>query len=262
MQKALLDLERRQQDRDREAKKELPIAPHKLKDGSSGASIDKMGVMLNESSEIEKQIREESDKISSAESKLEEESSNLVYMVMASTILAIVVGMIVGSCLVLCCLKSYKSNQQKRLSEAGHQNLRFVEGENAVPMATQMEPKVATQGDNNYNTTSGLTNNGQKDDDEEVPDTNRRFNGAEVIESEDIQLDEVKKVKKSGHNKTVAIPDVAMRTLADDDENDFVNVLTQRGIAFDAPNGRRASTKQPPATADKRELKNIKSLDF
>ena len=39
------------------------------------------------------------------------------------------------------------------------------------------------------------------------------------------------------------IPEPGLRTLADDDENDFVNVLTSRGIDYDAPAERRASIK-------------------
>jgi len=55
---------------------------------------------------------------------------------MVATFGAIILGMALGSCLVACCLKSYKNNQARRLEDAGHQNLRFVAGNQEIGMAT------------------------------------------------------------------------------------------------------------------------------
>ena len=56
------------------------------------------------------------------------------------------------------------------------------------------------------------------------------------------------------------IPEPGLRTLADDDENDFVNVLTSRGIDYDAPAERRASIKAVAKSADKRCTRKVQSL--
>merc|ERR1712214_149141 len=49
--------------------------------------------------------------------------------------------MAMGACIVSCCLRSYKNRQQKRLEEAQHQNLRFVEANGAIGMPTEVDPK-------------------------------------------------------------------------------------------------------------------------
>ena len=48
-----------------------------------------------------------------------------------------------------------------------------------------------------------------------------------------------------------------MRTLADDDENDFVNVLTARGIAYEVPLERRTTIKLPANPADRKITRKI-----
>jgi len=61
---------------------------------------------------------------------------------MVATFAAILLGMALGSCIVACCLKSYKNNQARRLEDAGHQNLRFVAGNHEIGMPTQAELKT------------------------------------------------------------------------------------------------------------------------
>lgn len=81
----------------------------------------------------------------------------------------------------------------------------------------------------------------------------------EVLAHEVIEV-KARSEQKVRSNHTLVIPEPGLRTLADDDENDFVNVLTSRGIDYDAPAERRASIKAIAKSADKRSTRKIQSL--
>lgn len=221
MQKILLDLERSEKHNN---------PPHILKEqaSNSGAVFNKISHILDENDSIAKKVMIESENITEAERKIEEESSNMVYVVMATVFISIIIGMLIGIGFVFACLKNYKGNQQKRLEQSGHQNLRFVGGERDIDMPTQVEQKMSVTNEN--------------EDSIEAQGIDEEESGAQKVDTEDIRIDEI---KKSQNNKTVAIPEPLLRTLADDNETDFVNVLTARGLIYDTPNERRATIKAP-----------------
>lgn len=115
---------------------------------NSGAVFNKITHILGENDSIAKQVMTESEKITEAEQKIEEESNNMIYVVMASSFISIIIGILIGTGIVIACLKDYKSKQQKRLEQSGHQNLRFVGGERDIGMPTQVEQKVTVTNEN------------------------------------------------------------------------------------------------------------------
>lgn len=139
----MIDLIKRQQIReDMESRKEIPIPPYILKDSSKDDStFDKLSLMISENQSLSKQVRSDSERISEAEQKMIQDSAELVYKIMIATFGAILTGMAMGGCIVSCCLRSYKNRQQKRLEEAKHQNLRFVEVNGAIGMPTEVDQK-------------------------------------------------------------------------------------------------------------------------
>ena len=119
MQKMILDLDKREQNSSEVvAPKKLPIPHYMLKDQSEseniGAAAKKINMMIEESLQLAKQVRGDTETITDAEQKIEE-VNHRVYEIIAATIFAIFIGMALGSCLVLCYLKNYKSNQSQRL---------------------------------------------------------------------------------------------------------------------------------------------------
>jgi cbb3-type cytochrome oxidase subunit 3 len=52
----------------------------------------------------------------------------MIYTFLGVLVAAIAIGMTIGGCLILCCLKVYSRGQQKRLATANRGNLRFTEG--------------------------------------------------------------------------------------------------------------------------------------
>ena len=100
------------------------------------AALSKLSLMVDANQSLQKQVRSDSENITNAEHQIEQESQQLVYVIMVATFAAIILGMALGSCIVACCLKSYKNNQARRLEDAGHQNLRFVAGNQEIGMPT------------------------------------------------------------------------------------------------------------------------------
>lgn len=61
----------------------------------------------------------------------------MIYAFMGVLVAAIAIGMALGGCLLMCCLKIYQRGQEKRLTQASRMNLRFTEGDdNQIDMRT------------------------------------------------------------------------------------------------------------------------------
>jgi len=69
----------------------------------------------------------------------------MLLTVVGGIILALITGMSLGTCIVLCCLKRYQKDQKKRLEKAGQHDLVFVEGSRTIDMPTLPGPNVIRQ---------------------------------------------------------------------------------------------------------------------
>lgn len=112
-------------------------------------------------------------------------------------------------------------------------------------MPTQSEQKLTT--DNQDSSAAYPV------EDDEAP-ASGKFQNSQVLDNDEVCVEES---KKWGNNQSVALPAPTMRTLADDDENDFVNVLTARGIAYEVPLERRTTIKLPANPADRKITRKI-----
>jgi len=109
-------------------------------------------------------------------------------------------------------------------------------------MPTQSAQKLTT--DNNQDSSAAYPV-----EDDEAP-ASGKFQETQVLDNDEVCVEE-------RNNQSVALPAPTMRTLADDDENDFVNVLAARGIAYEVPLERRTTIKLPAKPADKKITRKI-----
>lgn len=135
MQKALIDLERREQKKDLNHKLtpafqpklptegDLPPPPHYLK--GEDATLNKMKTVLEELPMLASAVESGNEKVTEVEQKLDATAESMIYTFMGVLVAAVAIGMALGGCLILSCLKIYQRGQQKRLAEAGRMNLRF-----------------------------------------------------------------------------------------------------------------------------------------
>lgn len=74
-------------------------------------------------------VQNEQQQVTEVDEKLDEKAENIIYAFIGVLAVAIGLGMALGGCLLLCCLKCYQRGQQKRLTQANRMNLRFTEGD-------------------------------------------------------------------------------------------------------------------------------------
>lgn len=64
----------------------------------------KMGNVFKSNNNLGNQVASETELLVSTQKKLEEDQNRMVYLIIISVVGAVVVGMILGSCIVMCCL--------------------------------------------------------------------------------------------------------------------------------------------------------------
>lgn len=206
-------------------------------------AIDKIGHMLQERASIAEEVRNDSQKITEAEAKFQEDTDKMVLAVVGGIVFAIIIGMALGSCIVLCCLKRYQKDQSKRLKKAQHHDLVFVEGSRTIDMPTL--PNNPIRKDSAENSTS------MEQPQNPIPTEEKasgKFQMANVLDTEEMRED----AKKQRQNETVKMPNVhamdddTFDDSAEDKDEDFVNVLTTRGLKYDAPKARQGTMRHLP----------------
>lgn len=88
-------------------------------------------------------VHDSNQKVTEVQEKLAENNEEMMYSFMGVLVAAIAIGMALGGCLILCCLKLYQRGQGKRLAQANRAGLRFTEP-NETEFNTRTMPCVQT----------------------------------------------------------------------------------------------------------------------
>jgi len=88
---------------------DLPPPPHYLKDSNAG-TMRKVNTMLEELPNIASAIESEKVKVTEVEQKLEASAESMIYTFMGVLLVAVALGMALGGCCLLACIKHYQNS--------------------------------------------------------------------------------------------------------------------------------------------------------
>lgn len=105
------------------------MAPPAFLKDSNDATLKKLTEVMEELPQLASIVQDEQQQVTEVDEKLDEKAEKIIYAFIGVLAVAIGLGMALGGCLLLCCLKCYQRGQQKRLTQANRMNLRFTEGD-------------------------------------------------------------------------------------------------------------------------------------
>lgn len=94
-------------------------------------TLEKIANILKGSSELGAQAKSETELLSSTQQRLEQDETKMFGFVIVAVIAAVIIGMLLGTCIVMLCLNRYKNAQKSRLQQAGN-HLQFTAGDQSI----------------------------------------------------------------------------------------------------------------------------------